>query len=92
MISTIVATAEVDVAYPILESYAMKDGFIVLSENGIIDSFNWEGTKISSNEISENIVASHSKESSLSISSSKGDVIIISDNSEKKIHQIQTFN
>ena len=85
MISTIVATAEVDVAYPILESYAMKDGFIVLSENGIIDSFNWEGIKISRNEISENIVASHSKESSLSISSSKGDVIIISDNSEKKI-------
>ncbi len=85
MISTIVATAEVDVAYPILESYTMNDGFIVLSENGIIDSFNWEGTKISSNEISENIVASDSKDSFLTISSSKGDVFLISDNSEEKI-------
>ena len=82
MISTIVATAEVDVAYPILESYAMKDGFIVLSENGIIDSFNWEGIKISSNEISENIVASDSKESFLAISSSIGDVFLMVDNSE----------
>ena len=85
MISTIVATAEVDVAYPILESYAMKDGFIVLSENGIIDSFNWEGKKISSNEISENIVASDSKESFLAISSSIGDVFLMVDNSEEKI-------
>ena len=51
--STIAATAEVDVTYPILESYAMGDGFNVLSEKGIIDSFNWEGMKISSNEISE---------------------------------------
>ena len=85
MISTIAATAEVDVTYPILESYAMGDGFIDLSEKGIIDSFNWEGMKISSNEISQNIVASDSKESFLTISSTKGDVILISDNSEKKI-------
>ena len=81
MISTIVATAEVDVAYPILESYAMKDRFIVLSENGIIDSFNWEGIKISSNEISENIIASESNVTFLTISSSNGYVFLISDNS-----------
>ena len=85
MISTIAATAEVDVTYPILESYAMGDGFIVLSEKGIIESFNWKGMRISSNEISQNIVASDSKESFLTISSSKGDVFLISDNSEKKI-------
>ena len=85
MISTIAATAEVDVTYPILESYETGDGFIVLSENGIIDSYNSEGMKISRNEISENIVASDSKESFVTISSSKGDVILISDNSEKKI-------
>ena len=83
MISTIAPTAEVDVTYPILESYVMGDGFIVLSENGIMDSFNSEGMKISRNEISENIVASDSKESFVSISSSKGDLILISDNSEK---------
>jgi len=85
VISTIVATAEVDVDYSILESYAMGDGFIVLSENGSMDSFNREGIKISSNQISENIVASDSQGPLLTVSSSKGDVILISENSEKKI-------
>ena len=85
MISTIAASAEVDVPYPIIESYATGDGFIVLSENGIMDSFDSKGIKISRNKISENIVASDSKESFVTISTSNGDVILLSHNSERKI-------
>ncbi len=85
MVSTIASIAEIDVSYPILESYTLGNSFIVLSEKGIIDSFNSEGMKISRREISGNIVASDSKAPFLIISSSEGDVLLVSEKGEKKI-------
>ena len=60
VISTIGAISEVVINSPILESFAIKGGFVVLSENGTMDFFNCEGEKISTNKIDKNIAASDS--------------------------------
>ena len=85
VISTIGAISEVVINSPILESFAIKGGFVVLSENGTMDFFNYEGKKISTNKIDKNIVASDSHGGFLTIASSQGEINLISGNSEKEI-------
>ncbi len=85
VISTIGAVAEVAANSPILETFAIEDGFAVLSENGDIDFFNCEGKKVSTNKIDKNIVATDSHDGFLTIASSRGEINLISGNSEKEI-------
>lgn len=83
--STIGAIDEVHLDYPIMESFAMGKGFVVLSGNGIVEFFNHEGKKISNNEIGANIVATDSIGGRLLVASSSGEISLLSENSEKVI-------